>query len=200
MDGLLLVEGWIDKTIVQSIIELNQSKPEIDITPCGGIDKLIAGIKGVIRAENYMAVGIMVDANSNPINRWNMISDQVKATGINMPDVLDPSGVIIDGQPRVGVWLMPDNRTPGEIEDFVAKLIPHNDPIWPKSQRYIDSIPEYQRRFPSAKITKAKTFAWVSTRKRPGLIDSAINRQDLDLSRDSYKSFVGWLEELYQGR
>lgn len=200
MDGLLLVEGWIDKTIVRSIVELNQSVPEIEIKPCRGIDKLIGNIKNAIEEEDRIAVGIMVDANSNPIDRWNMISDQIKVTEINPPDDLDPKGVIIEDFPRVGVWLMPDNKTPGEIEDFVAKLIPHNDPIWPKAQRYIDNIPEEHRRFSSTKITKAKTFAWVSTRKRPGLIDSAINSQDLDLSRDSYKSFVRWLEELYRGK
>lgn len=200
MDGLLLVEGWIDKTIVRSIVELNQSVPEIEIMPCRGIDKLIGNIKNAIEEEDRIAVGILVDANSSPVERWNIISDQVRATGINLPDGLDPSGVIIEGTPRVGVWLMPDNGTPGEIEDFVAKLIPHNDPIWPKSQSYIDSIPEVHRKFPKAKIAKAKTFAWVSTRKRPGLIDSAINSQDLDLSRDSYKSFVRWLEELYRGK
>lgn len=202
MDGLLLVEGWMDKTIVQSIMKLNQSisEPEIYIKPCGGINKLIGDIKNAIEEEGRIAVGIMVDANSSPIDRWDMISDQVKATGINLPDDLDPRGVIIEGIPRVGVWLMPDNRTPGEIEDFVAKLIPHNDPIWPKSKRYIDSIPEGDRRFPKTKIAKAKTFAWVSTRKRPGIIDSAINSQDLDLSRDLYKSFVRWLEKLYRGR
>ena len=201
MDGLLLVEGWIDKTIVQSIMKLNQSIPEpgIYIKPCGGIDKLIDDIKNAIEEEGRIAVGIMVDANNSPIKRWNMISKKVNLAGINLPDDLDPRGVIIEDIPRVGVWLMPDNRTPGEIEDFVAKLIPHNDPIWPKSQRYIDSIPEEQRRFSSAKIAKAKTFAWVSTRKRPGLIDSAINRQDLDLSKDLYNNFVSWLEELYRG-
>ena len=200
MDGLLLVEGWIDKTIVRSIIEINQSIPEIDIKSCGGIDKLIGNIKNAIEEEDRIAVGIMVDANSCPAERWNMISSQVNLAGINLPDSLDAGGVIIEGIPRVGVWLMPNNRTPGEIEDFVAELIPHDDPIWPKSQRYIDSIPEEQRKFASVKITKAKTFAWVSTRKRPGLIDSAINRQDLDLSRDSYKRFVSWLEELYRGK
>lgn len=198
MDGRLLVEGWIDMTIVRSIIKLNQSRLEIDITDCEGIDKLITGIKGAIKAENYMAVGIMVDANSDPMERWNMISNQVRAAGINLPDVPDPSGVIIDGKPRVGIWLMPDNRTPGEIEDFVAKLIPQNDPIWPKSQKYIDDISEEHRKFSPAKLAKAKTYAWVSTRRRPGLIDSAINSQDLDLSGEIYQNFVCWLKELFR--
>ncbi len=204
MGNSLLVEGQIDKLIVQSIINLNQPMPEICVRPSRGIGNLIKNIKNIIKAEDTKAVGIMVDANSDLIERWNSITCQIRSAGINLsseinlPDNPDPRGVIIKGTPRVGVWMMPDNKTPGEIEDFIAKLIPHSDPIWPKSQRYIDSISEEHRRFSSAKITKAKTYAWVSTRKRPGLIDSAINSQDLDLTGETYKNFVAWLRELFR--
>ena len=29
---------------------------------------------------------------------------------------------------------MPDNEAPGELEDFVAGMIPESDPVWPRSQ------------------------------------------------------------------
>ena len=43
---------------------------------------------------------------------------------------------------QVGVWLMPDNRSSGELEDFVHDLIPATDPVLPRAKCYIDEIPK----------------------------------------------------------
>ena len=93
---------------------------------------------------------------------------------------------------------MPDNQSCGEIEDFVTGLIPDNDPVWPRAESYIENIPEGHRKFYASKTSKAKTYAWVSTRRRPGLIGASVNPDDLDLNKELYKRFVHWLEELYR--
>lgn len=198
MMKLLSVEGWIDKSIVESIVKQNQSKANICVKPYGGVNNLVNDIKNTINSPGIMAVGIVVDADDNPTERWEMISDQVRRAGINLPADPDPGGVITDSIPRVGVWLMPDNQSCGEIEDFVTGLIPDNDPVWSRAEGYIDNIPEDHRKFCSAKISKAKTYAWVSTRRRPGLIGASVNPDDLDLNKELYKRFVHWLEELYR--
>ena len=62
----------------------------------------------------------------------------------------DRDGTIIletEDLPRVGVWLMPDNESAGELEDFVARMIPGDDPVWPLSESYIEGIPLVDRKF-----------------------------------------------------
>ncbi len=62
-----------------------------------------------------------------------------------MPKGPASAGTIVQGVPRIGIWLMPNNKTAGELEDFVAALIPGDDPVWPRSQAYIDEIPKKDR-------------------------------------------------------
>ena len=45
---------------------------------------------------------------------------------------------------------MPDNQSTGELEDFIQRLIPADDAVWPRAEGYIDGIPaESLRRGPS---------------------------------------------------
>ena len=110
-----------------------------------------------------------------------------------------PGGTIIDvdGKPRVGVWLMPDNDSPGELEDFFASMIPPSDPVWPLSKAYIDNIPIEHRRFAQRKIRRAKVHAWLATRERPRPMGSAIDAGDLDTNAANGLKFQAWLRELF---
>ena len=92
---------------------------------------------------------------------------------------------------------MPDNGAPGELEDFVRKMIPDSDPVWPKADAYIDDIPE-PRKFQSHKVEKAKVHAWMATRKKPGRMGAAIGAGDLDVRVASCQTFVSWVRELFR--
>ena len=82
--------------------------------------------------------------------------------------------------PRVGIWLMPDNQSLGELEDFVAQMIPDNDPVWPLSQDYISRIPEEHREFAENKTSTAEVYAWLATREDPRQMGAAIGARDLE--------------------
>ena len=42
---------------------------------------------------------------------------------------------------------MPDNGTAGAIEDFVKRMIPASDVVWPLAQEFIAAIPDDARAF-----------------------------------------------------
>ena len=42
---------------------------------------------------------------------------------------------------------MPDNFNGGELEDFIEKMMPENEPVWPMSGSYVDNISEENRKF-----------------------------------------------------
>lgn len=198
-ERVLLVEGPDDKHVA---IHLSRSSPDIPdfrVIDKGGISELLPSIPLEIRAEGRVAVGILVDANDDLQSRWQAVTDRLRSAGIRPPATPVPGGTIIDvdGKPRVGVWLMPDNDSPGELEDFFASMIPPSDPVWPLSEAYIDNIPIEHRRFAQRKIRRAKVHAWLATRERPRPMGSAIDAGDLDTNAANGLKFQAWLRELF---
>ena len=93
---------------------------------------------------------------------------------------------------------MPDNKSPGELEDFAANMVPDNDPIWPSSRGYIANIPKQDRKFDCDKTPKAELFAWLATRNEPGRMGAAIGASDLALDNEPSETFLKWLSDLFK--
>ena len=97
----------------------------------------------------------------------------------------------------MGVWLMPDNATSGSLEDFVARMIPDEDAVWPLAQDYVARIPEADREFSERHARRAEVHAWLATREEPRLMGRAIGTIDLDLEAAICEAFIGWLRSLF---
>ena len=117
--------------------------------------------------------------------------------GVNPPRHIVPGGAIVEHEPRVGIWLMPDNAVPGELEDFIQKLIPNGDPIWPMAQSYIDGIPAVERKFATNKILRAQVHAWLATLSEPRKMGAAIGTGDLHATAPLAEEFIDWLRRLF---
>ena len=168
-----------------------------------GFSKLLAEISVQIDAPDQEAVGILADANDDLSVRWSEIAEQIeeaqriRAAGMHAPKSPDPKGTIIHATPRVGVWLMPNNKLGGELEDFVAQMIPARDLVWPLSQKYINGIPAAARKFTDDKSSKAQLYAWLAARKEPRLMGRDIHDGDLNVNGPLCQKFVDWLTSLF---
>ena len=194
----LLVEGNNDRHVVRHIHKKVERACEFDTLAKGNVDSVIAEIPVEIRAPGRRALGIMVDANDNLRRRWTDISRCLDGERIELPDAPAPDGTVIDGEIRVGIWLMPDNGSAGELEDFVQRMIPENDPVWPLSQRYIAGIPPGARKFPERKKAKAELYAWLATRREPGPMGRAVAARDLVVDGQLCQRFLAWTERLFR--
>ena len=195
---ILLVEGRNDKHVVRHIRDRHPSAPSFDIVDKDGIDGVLESISGEIKVSGRLVVGILVDANSTLMDRWRAVRDRIMKENIQVPTNPNPDGTIIDGTPRVGIWLMPDNESSGELEDFVKQMIPTDDPVWPLSQRYIDGIPQANRKFADHKKLRAQLYAWLATREDPRQMGLAIKARDLNMDGILCKKFVVWLMALFE--
>ena len=92
---------------------------------------------------------------------------------------------------------MPDNTSPGEVEDFVRRMIPDNDTVWSFAHNYIEGIPQVARKFERVKTDKAKLYAWLSTRKEPSRMGAAIGADELQLNGTLCQNFLTWLTKLF---
>lgn len=216
-DRLLLVEGQDDKHVVRHIclrhpsfsvegqyhkeqIVLDSSSASLfTIRDTGNVDKVLESIGPEIKAPGRQAVGILVDANDNVKGRWDAIMDRLRKTGVmQLPSSPRSSGTILPSRPRIGIWLMPNNSLRGELEDFIARMIPESDAVWPLSQRYIDKIPKEERKFKPKKTGRAKIHAWLAAREDPRHMGTAIGAKDLEVDGDLCQQFIAWLIELFK--
>ena len=199
-DHILLVEGQDDEHVVLHLCRRHEMGPTFSIKDKEGFPNLRSSISSEIKAPDRRAVGILVDANDNLQNRWKAVTDQLLKANIQVPSSPDPTGTIIEGQderPCVGVWLMPDNIASGELENFVTQMIPTDDPVWPRSQGYIDNIPEAERKFSKSKTPRAKLHAWLAARENPRKMGLAIGVYDLDSNGPLCQNFLAWLTRLF---
>ena len=195
---ILIVEGVDDEHVVGHLQDRCLPSAEFEIDAKGGIDNVLKSIGPEIKVPGRVAVGILVDANNNLNNRWRAVSDRLKKVDIPTPAALPRAGAIIGEAPRVGVWAMPDNRSTGALEDFVKKMIPDDDPVWPLARKFIRDIPEDERKFTPGKRSKAELRAWLATRETPGPMGTAIGIGDLKTDGKLCIDFLKWLENLFE--
>ena len=202
---VLLVEGPDDKHVVIHLSERSELEQNFWIIEKEGKDKLIDSIVLEARTPGRTVLGIVLDANNNPDARWQALTDRLnrlrQEDHFDLPELPaqpEPSGTIIEGGLRIGIWLMPDNRSTGELEDFVGSMIPPADPVWPLSQAYIEGIPQADRKFAPGKIQRAKVHAWLATRQNHRPMGLAIKARDLDTNTPNSTAFANWLRTLFQ--
>ena len=198
--NLLIVEGADDKFVAIQIAIRLGSIPQFDVFERGPVEGLLRSIPFDVRTPGYDTIGFLLDADDYPSSRWDAVSNQLRSAGISTPRTPDPNGTIISPTgdvPRIGVWLMHNNQSPGELEDFVATMLPGGDPVWPLARDYIDGIPEGDRKFASGKTLRAKIHAWLAARDRPRQMGAAIEALDLDIDGDLCTRFTDWLGRLF---
>jgi hypothetical protein len=195
------VEGKDDDAVVQSLCQKNGVPHVFTVQEKGGIPRLLGGLPVELRARTLEAFGLVVDADEGARSRWAQIRGIAEDEGYTDLEEAPPNdGVIIPAQgdlPRFGVWIMPDNRSPGALEDFAASLIPPGDRLWERAGEAVDTIPNNERLFADVQRSKAHMHTWLAWQERPGSpMGQAIGKGDLDAHAPAAQRFVAWLRRL----
>ena len=204
--GLLVVEGLNDQHLVLHLCR--QGNPALeerfDFHNAQGYTAAVNSVRGFVNQADLTAVGIVVDGDNVPLEHWRQVIERIADAypNLSLPDAPDAAGTIIPadlviGSPRIGIWVMPDNQTTGELEDFAAQMIPDGDLVWPRSQAYIADIPPPARRFEDSKIIKSQVHAWLAARRFPGLMGIAVRDGDLTINGPLCQRFLAWLSRLF---
>jgi hypothetical protein len=134
-DWLFLLEGPDDRHFVGQLLRLFGYEDDLyKLRECEGYEQLRTVLSVQLKASEPTGSGclaIVVDADSHPNRRWQSLRDVLLVGGYAAPESADPTGTVIDtrpeGRPVVGVWMWPDNHSPGMLEDFVAQMIRQSD-------------------------------------------------------------------------
>lgn len=200
-DSVLWVEGNDDSAVVQSLCALHTVPKGFRVETKQGVERLLSGIGVELRNPVLERFGVVVDANGDARSRWTAIRGSLSSAGYaELPFQIDSAGIIIpaaDRLPRFGAWIMPDNGSPGALEDFAAALVPAGDTLWSRAGQAVDAIPHTDRRFPAVRRSKAHVHTWLAWQEHPGSpMGQAIGKGDLDGQAPAAQRFVAWLRRL----
>lgn len=199
---VLWVEGKDDSAVVQSLCARHQLPPVFVVKDKAGVDEILRGISVELRAPALECFGIVADANGDPTSRWNAFGDVLRQAGYAaLPPRPDAGGTVFPpsgGLPRLGLWIMPDNHSPGMLEDFAGALVPGGDFLWAHARAAIDAIPQEYQRFRQIERSKAHIHTWLAWQEGPGSpMGQAITKGDLDANAPAAQRFVAWLKRLF---
>ena len=168
----------------------------------GGYPRLKESIEFEFSSPNKCDfIGIVADANDSPKSRWRSICDELQKSNVaNTPTEPVDQGAVFQGvnaKQKIGIWLMPDNLSSGELEDFVKTMIPRDDKIWEHAEKYIDGVVEDKLiDSPPVKQTKAKVSAWLAAQERLGPMGVSIKKGNLAIDGPQCFKFIEWLNRL----
>ena len=215
VNRVLLVEGQDDKHFVWQLCCLSngsfctkRSEHDFFVTLDGKVfqikekdnrSELIHSIRPELKESGREVVGVLVDTDADLVKCWEEVREGYSNTEITLPSSPDPAGTVIPAEghmPKTGIWLMPDNKHSGELEDFVWEMISPDDDVLSLAHCYIDSIPP-PRKFRSEKARKAILYAWLAARKEPGRMGAAVSAGDLTIKVPLCLKFIDWLAKLF---
>jgi len=202
----LLVEGRDDQHSILHLLQrhgynwndVNVNRPFI--APKEGFQELLVALPVAIKGP-YERIGAVLDANANLAGRWAQIRDRLTSTGVALPPTPDPAGTIVTGirpDSKVGVWLMPDNRTPGRLEDFLATLVPAGDPCWPLAEEVVVEARGRGAKCKAGDHVKSVIHTWLAWQEDPGLpFGTALRANVFTHDTEDAQRFVEWFQRLF---
>lgn len=168
------------------------------VFPAGSVEKAFLALSLALR-NDLERVGLIVDADTDIASRWHAARDRFSRAGMTMPAHPPREGWVEQvGRRRVGVWLMPNNEATGNLEDFLARLVPEADPCWPHAQQSTAAASVLGAPFKAADHGKATMHAWLAWREEPGLpFGTAMKARYFAHDSPDALAFVGWFKRLF---
>jgi len=194
---ILVVEGPDDKHVLWNLCERHALPNTFVVQVAGNDREVLKLLRSEPKASDLERLAVILDADTDLERRWGEVRGALLAAGYrDMPEQPSAGGIIVHDPnlPPAGIWLMPDNRLPGILEDFLAFLIPSGDALLPLVDTFLDGIPAPARRFATKDRSKARIHAWLAAQERPGNpLGLAIKARYLDVEAAAVAPFLSWL-------
>lgn len=203
---LLFVEGKGDGNVIYAIAQHNciGDKFEIESEGSDGQAKLTFEIYVNENASKVKSIGIVIDADLSATSRWQSIRNiLIETNNYTVPKDIPTEGLVLEpnkeNKPRVGVWIMPNNKDKGMLEDFLALLTKENDPVLGFVDETIEKLKEKGlQKFSERHKAKARIHTYLAWQKDPGSdFANAVNKKYFDSDSEIAKLFANWLKRLF---
>jgi len=204
---LLHVEGRDDSHSIRHLvkrhgIEYKSTRGAPCIKQIGSDAKLLKVMPTAVQMSTNLSIGFVLDADKPIQDRWKAVCARLKAAEVDDVPSQPPADGFIGKSERykatVGVWLMPDNQSDGNLEDFLETLIYEKDGLIDHASSATKKAQQIGAQFTDTDIKKAVIHAWLAWQEVPGLpygtaIKSRYFRHDSDVAM----AFVVWFKKLF---
>ena len=219
---LLLVEGKTDALVISALCEKHgivtelvkelESKPKsedylfaIHCKDDSNNDQVLKSIPVLANKEGMEILGVVLDADDHLTGRVQAIRDQLKKVqpSLKASDVqISENGTTsndIGNLKKFGFWIMPDNKNPGMLEDFLMKIVL-------KPAECIDLATECVKKakkqgcctFREAHYSKAVIHTYLAWQDKPGnTLDLSIKSGKFTTEAELSQKLITWLKELF---
>ena len=167
---LLIVEGKDEEFFFGALLEwLGFSN--IQILPIGGKTKFRKNLGALINRKAEFArvkrLWIARDADNDFNSAFQSICDTLKFFSLPVPQ---KPKIPTDSYPEVSIFIFPDNKSPGILEDLCLKALQDNTqdtPIVKCLENYFCCLARRSTEFPN-NLSKAKIQAFLAAKEEPG--------------------------------
>jgi hypothetical protein len=161
---LLIVEGKEDELFFSAFCH-HLGLNDIQVLSIGGKTQLpsnLKALKGVTGFSQVIALGIIRDADEDANAAFQSVCSALQHAGLpKPPKPMTPSSE----RPRVSVMILPDNQSPGALEDVCLKAIAGTP-----AMRCVDEFFRCLQRHhlpPPKNLSKAKVLAYLTSLPEP---------------------------------
>lgn len=208
-EKVLLVEGKEDQWVIPELVEANgvrwgekEKEWPVKINALGSVEKLLdkEEINVQLKASNLKILGIILDADEYPSNRWKSIRNCLIEKFPDIPEQLPQAGLIHPGEIKIGVWMMPDNQEQGMLETFLQFLLPEDGKaLWQLTEQSCQQARVQGACFKDCHSDKAKIHTWLAWQNPPGRqLRHAIKERILSPASPQAAVFMQWFKELFE--
>jgi hypothetical protein len=201
---ILLVEGTDDEHVFKHLCDQRHVGTLDQIKRQGSVEELLESFPVRLKESEIEVLGVVLDADTNLSARWDAVRSRLIQAGYSGAPARPASeGTILDRPPntllpRFGVWIMPDNRPDGILEDFLRFLVPAGSRLFEHVKSSVAAIPERERRFSKPTEPKVLIHTWLAWQEEPGRpYGTAITARFLDPNVAQVDDLVAWIKRLF---
>jgi hypothetical protein len=201
----LFVEGKDDLHSITNLLERhgydwNHNALAPYVHDSGGIERLFEALQ--LALKTCVRVGVVIDADLSPTNRWAQVEAILKVNGIAPPAPNQKGLVMSVAGParleRLGIWMMPDNQTAGVLEDFLRRLVPVGDTCWQLADTSTKQARAHGAPLKENDHAKGAIHTWLAWQDPPGQpFGTALNAHILNHDSTEALEFVNWFNRLF---
>ncbi len=197
----LLVEGKNDLHVISALCNKISVEKNFTIIDCEGVDKLFESIPVWFKKSGLKTIGIIIDADTNISSRWILLKEIIKNLDFIVNDSIPEGGLLLTNNKgiKLGIWIMPNNKTTGMLEDFISFLVPEGDRLKSIVYETLDKV-EKQGLNKYKPIHRSKAFIhnWLSYQETPGTpLGLAITKEYLTTNSETCTKLGEWLKNLF---
>ena len=213
-DRKLLVEGEADRSFFKEVCKTLGLHTSVTVAPPKdiggshntkeGVFNLLPDLINQLDDGQIARLAVVVDADSedngggyhNVIKRVAKIVERNGFTLASNP----VAGVLFqhdDGLADFGLWVMPNNRDEGMLEDWIKSCVhPDEHQLFAHAETVVNTLPI--TKFKSIHVSKAEVATWLAWQKQPGHgLYRVIEDQLIDMNSVLFLELKVWLTQIY---